>query len=186
MFRWLFGDKQKTKPEPKPQLKPARFPSAKRQPEWSDDDFRWALLAHSFGHRVYAACRRLDDLREMREGAEYGELTLRELHRGIEHFDRDTGEEVIASVADVDREIKDDERWARESARLAARCALQVVGRDAPPRRLRASLREELWDAVKDHHEREVRRKRGPRFPDTWIAWANSHTDIIGPLTRSL
>ena len=186
MFRWLFGDGQKTKPAPKPQRKPARFPSAKRQPEWSDDDFRWALLAHSFEHRVYGACRRHDDLLEMREDAEDGLLTHRDLYHGIERFNRDTGEEALVSVADVDREIKDSERWARDSARLAARCALQVVGRDTPPRRLKASLREELWGAVKDHHEREIRRKRGSRFPDTWITWATRHVDVISPFTRSL
>ena len=120
----------------------------------------------------------------MREDAEDGVLTHRELHHGIEGFDRDTGEEVLMSVADVDREIKDTERWARESARLAGRSALQVLGREARPRRLPARLRENLWDSVRDYHSRETSRKRGPRFPETWIEWAERHTDVIGPLSR--
>ena len=189
MFRWLFGSGRGTGPEPQPApnqgRKPARFPSAKRRPEWSDDDFRWALLAHSFGHGVFRACLRLDDLVDMREDAEAGVLTHRDLHRGIEWIDRDTGEDALVSVADVDREIKDAGRWAFESARLAARCALQVVGRETAPERLRAELPEAFWDSVKDHHRRETSRKRGPRFPDTWIEWAERHTDVIGPFRRN-
>ena len=147
--------------------------SCKRRPEWSDDDFRWALLAHAFGHGVFRACRRLDDLADMREDAEAGVLTHRDLYHGIEWIDRDTGEDALVSVADVDREIRDAER-----------CALQVVGRETVPRRLRAGSREAFWGAVDDHHRRESNRKRGSRFPDTWIEWAERHTDVIGPRSR--
>ena len=100
----------------------------------------------------------------MREDAEAGELTHRDLHHGIESIDRDTGEDALVSVAEVDREIKDAERSASESARLAGRCALQVVGRESAPQRLRARLRETVRDVVFDYRRRETGRKRRPRW----------------------
>ena len=168
MFGWLRRAKRPAaESSPKPARPKSRPPRVKRLPGWSEDQFRWALLAEACGQ---SACRVMATL-ERREQEALKHAAMGRWTAGEAGYMGGNPKRIVKE-SEVRDEFAHQASLPLLHATMAARCALEATGRLSPRSKLRfnSDFDTLIWVRVRGLDERERKRKQ-PRFVESWIEW---------------
>lgn len=143
------------------------MPRVKRFPGWSDDQYRWALLAEACGQAACSVMRKL----EQREQEALGRAATGRWTAGEAGYVGGNPNRIV-TVNEIREEFAYQASLPIVHATMAARCALEATGRlhPRPTLRFNSDFDTLIWVRVRRLDERERNRKQ-PRFAESWVEW---------------